>query len=223
MWTTTAILLLIVVNFFHVHVVHGFTLAAGKVLQIRRYSPVPSTRHRLDISLSATIGGEPVSTDSKAAPKLRSNLTRRSLTGLALGVAGSSWIASNNGVFAAGFLAASYVMNSEYVKMAMPTGPTFVNKLNLVGSLLCHVAAVTNPSMHEAIVPVYFGMLMTTLLLFHDSPSTISQIAKALLAVVYTGYLPSFWVRLHGLSGLSPGPATIWWTWAAIASSGKCP
>ena len=221
MWVPI-ILSLIVANVFHIYVAHGFSLAVGKGVQMRRHSQLPRTHFRLDTSLSATAGGVTVPTDSKAITKTRSNLARRSLTGLALGVAGSSWISSSNGVFAAGFLAASYVMNGEYVKMAMPTGPNLVNRLNLVGSLLCHIAAVTNPSIQEAIVPMYFGVLMTTLVLLNDSPSTISQIAKALLAVVYTGYLPSFWVRLHGLSGLSPGPATIWWTWAAIASSGKC-
>lgn len=186
-----------------------------------RHSLIPSNS-RMVMSLSATTNEESsVSVGNSIIPKQSSNLARRSLTGLLLGAAGSGWIASNNGVFATGFLAASYVMNKEYLKMAIPTSSFSVSSLSLLSSLLCHVAAATNPSIQEAILPVYFGLLMTTLVLFSDSPSTISHIGKALLAVVYTGYLPSFWVRLHGLSDLSPGPATILWTWAAIASSGK--
>lgn len=216
------LLFLFAICTFHVCIVQSFLPTVRNGVHLRKHVPLSVSRRPKDTRMSLRSTPQAaILPISSATQVLSSNLTRRLLTGLVLGAVGSTWIASSNGMFAAGFLVATCIMNNEYAKMAIPSGPSSTHRLTTVAGLLFHVAAIIKPSKQEAILPMYFGLMMASLVLSNNSPCGTSQIAKALLGVVYTGYLPSFWVRLHGLSELSSGPATIWWTWAAIASSGK--
>lgn len=171
-------------------------------------------------------------TEDSLIPDLTSNkfssLAKRSLTGVALGAVATGWVTSNTNAFGSGFLAATYVMHKEFTSMVRHTGINSVYKLGMFASFLCHVFAAFIPSYHELVLPTYFGLLMTYLVILNQKSASISQISSSLLGVVYTGYLPSYWVRLHGLASpfakssgmLAAGAATILWSWASIASSG---
>lgn len=163
-----------------------------------------------------------------------SNLTKRWITGLSLGALCSGWIASGNQLFAAGFLVASYIMHDEYTKMVQATGPTPAFRLGILTSIACFLSAAMFPFAHELIVPTYLSLLMGSVVLSNSkTPAKISDIAASILGVIYTGYLPSFWVRMRSLTYpnymqltnptsaiWTMGAATTWWTWTSIVFAG---
>lgn len=212
-----------------INVVYGFNLAIPRHPCHRTWTSAQVNERRIQRKSSMSLMGLTEETLLPAVTnKPLSNLTKRSLTGVVLGALGTSWITSRNHYFGSGFLAASYVMHDEFNNMAKHTGvyPSF--KLGVVASLLCHVSSVVCPSLHEIVIPTYFAILMMSLVFSNNKPTNLSQISTSVLGVLYTGYLPSFWVRLHGLplpyinknAVLTAGAAAIWWSWAAIASSG---
>lgn len=201
---------------------------------LKRYSSLQGTTkqssslsHRRMVGMSLT-GLTEDSLIPDLTPSKFSSLTKRSLTGVALGSLAAGWVTSSTTIFGSGFLATTYVMHKEFTSMVQHTGASSIYKLGVFASLLCHALAAAIPRFHEFVLPVYFGLLMTHLVILNNKPASISQIAVSLLGVVYTGYLPSFWVRLHGLSlpfasggaMWSAGAVTILWSWVSIASSG---
>lgn len=197
--------------------------------------------HKECITASCKMSAELRSTEPPAIPQLTntgsktSNLTKRWITGLSLGALCSGWIASGNSFFAIGFLVASFIMNDEYTKMAQATGSSPASRLGIVTSIICFLSAASFPFVHELVVPIYISALMSSFVLSNNKTHTkINEIAASVLGVIYTGYLPSFWVRLRGLTYpnymelVNPtnaiwtmGASTTWWTWTSIVFAGR--
>ena len=216
--------------------------------QVLRTSPLSSsTRMRplwnvnLDQRLFASIED---SSHSVSSTELKSdvprkglrNIQKRWMTGCMLGLIATLWIFSGNGIFATGFLITTIISQLEYYEMLKATGVTPATKMGILSSMLCYLTAAFIPAYHEACLPIMTVALMTWLLLFKETTSSIAEISGTFLGTFYLGYLPSFWVRLRGLGKMSKfmfpqflqslkwvqadtwthGAVITWWTWTSI-------
>jgi len=174
---------------------------------------------------------------NSALPAPQSKLRKRWITGLTLGAIGTLWICSGNGPFTFGFLLTSLIAQNEYYTMVKATGVVPAYKTGIITSLICYITATMFPTYHEMVMPLSATILMIWLLIFKKNSALISEISTSLLGMFFLGYIPSFWVRLHGLryvnslkmiNSLAPaafGPISFglfvtWWTWTSIVFAG---
>lgn len=164
--------------------------------------------------------------------KTKANLKKRWITGLSLGLIGTLWIASGNGLFTLGFLVFSLLSLSEYYSMVNAVGVEPATKTGIVALLLCYVTASMFPKYHEVVLPLSATFLMIWLLIFNKKSASISEMSTSLMGMFYIGYLPSFWIRLRSLDArstlnfkipqllskfeLTQGSIITWWTWTSI-------
>ena len=184
----------------------------------------------LDIVNAAENKLPDVDADKVASKKLQ----KRWITGLTLGALGTIWIYSGKGPFSLGFLITSLIAQSEYYSIVKATGVLPAFKTGIISSLLCYVTAAMFPNYHELVMPLSATFLMIWLLVFNKKSASISEISTSLLGMFFLGYLPSYWVRLHGIGKLSNldfipplgqgtwtfGSCVTWWTWTSIVFAG---
>ncbi|RYH27249.1 hypothetical protein EON65_13670 [archaeon] len=172
------------------------------------------------------------------------NLFRRWVTGITLGIIGTLWISSGNGIFSLGFLFTSLIAQNEYFTMVRATGVLPASKTGTIACLVSYLTAAMIPEYHELVMPLSATLLMIWLLLFNKKVASINEISTSLLGMFYIGYLPSFWVRLRALDDLTKirfsaslskylsqrwfdpqawtvGAIVTWWTWCSIVCAGK--
>jgi hypothetical protein len=151
-----------------------------------------------------------------------SSLAKRTGTGIFLAIVAVFWIASGDLVFAAGFVLVSYVLQSEYSSIINATGVAPASKMSLAVSSLCYLTAAIAPSLHELVIPMSFSLLAMNLLLTNETPTNIGEYATSVMGVMYTGYLPSFWVRLRSVNACpNCGAEIVGLSFATIALSGE--
>jgi CDP-diglyceride synthetase len=163
-------------------------------------------------------------------------MAKRWLTGLSLGAVGTLWIFSGHGFFTLGFFFTSLIALSEYYTMVEATGVFPAKKTGIVASTACYITAAMFPQAHELVMPLSATFLMLWLLIFNKKSASISEISSSLLGMFYVGFMPSFWVRLRGISVIIPtkfpalmsrfawanadmwsiGAIMTWWTWFSI-------
>lgn len=173
--------------------------------------------------------------ETAQSPRLR-NIQKRWITGLSLGLTATLWIFAGNGFFTLGFLVTTIISQLEYYQMVENTGVAPAKKIGIISSLLCYFVAASFPTYHEACLPFMTITLMTWLLLFKKTSSSIVEISETFLGMFYLGYLPSFWVRLRRMGEMSKimfpqilrklswtgadtwthGAVITWWTWCSI-------
>lgn len=220
---------LILVGFCGVHITNAFRIDRLGSSIARGVQPIVlySGNRTPVVSLPAA------STNMIAqSEKPSSTLAKRWATGLSLGGLCTGWIATGNIPFALGFVVTSHIMLNEYSAMVRATGTVPASKFARAASALCFLVAAEFPGLHEFVLPISISILIVTLLFSNERPASINEIASSVLAIVYNGYLPSFWVRLHALTApnfmsvVNPnaiwtvGAAATWWTWTAIVFSG---
>ena len=173
---------------------------------------------------------------ARSTPIMSNKMVKRWLTGLSLGALGTLWICSGNGFFTLGFFFTSLIALSEYYSMVQATGVVPAKKTGIVASTFCYLTAAMVPQCHELVMPLSATFLMLWLLIFNKKSASIGEISSSLLGMFYVGFLPSFWVRLRGLSVVVPtkfpalmqqfawahadlwtfGAIMTWWTWFSI-------
>jgi phosphatidate cytidylyltransferase len=162
----------------------------------------------------------------------KTTLGTRVATGVALGVICSGWVLGRPEVFALamGLLAAAAQL--EYFRMAIIQGAAPARKIALSTTCILMAFACKVPLRHELVFPLASTWMMVWLLLARRACSTIQDISTTLMGLVYTAYLPSWWVRLRCApnwtvaKGAAPwfmpglhhrGAQHVWWLCLTIA------
>jgi phosphatidate cytidylyltransferase len=88
----------------------------------------------------------------------------------------------------------------EYFRLVRAKGVEPAGKMTLIVSLLLLLSATVAPNIAPNITDAIFclgGTIICFYLLFQPKIATIADIASSILGLFYTGYLPTFWVRLR--------------------------
>ncbi|MGL5835927.1 MAG: phosphatidate cytidylyltransferase [Waterburya sp.] len=88
----------------------------------------------------------------------------------------------------------------EYFRLVRAKGVEPAGKMTLIVSLLLLLSATVAPNIAPSITDAIFclgGTIICFYLLFQPKIATIADIASSILGLFYTGYLPTFWVRLR--------------------------
>jgi phosphatidate cytidylyltransferase len=86
----------------------------------------------------------------------------------------------------------------EYFDLVLAKGMAPAAKTTIVVSQILLVICTLDGNLADAVMPVA-GTFICFYLLFQPKMATIADIAASILGLFYTGYLPSYWVRLRSL------------------------
>mmetsp|Transcript_478 Transcript_478/g.1653 ORF Transcript_478/g.1653 Transcript_478/m.1653 type:complete len:393 (+) Transcript_478:195-1373(+) len=151
-------------------------------------------------------------------------MQRRTITGCIMGVIVTTWIMSGTLPFALGMVVFSVLGQLEYYRMVQAKGHNPSVKMGLLSTTLIIMAAYLTPRHADAMLPICGTITTCYLLLRRKKVASIADIATTLLGIFYTGYCPSFYVRLHGFdfggaefSYLGRSIRAIWPSWLPSA------
>ncbi|MGH8002828.1 MAG: phosphatidate cytidylyltransferase [Brasilonema sp.] len=88
----------------------------------------------------------------------------------------------------------------EYFNLVRAKGMAPAAKTTMFVSQLLLIICTFDENLADAVMPVA-GTFICFYLLFQPKMATIADIAASILGLFYTGYLPSYWVRLRSLDG----------------------
>lgn len=94
-----------------------------------------------------------------------------------------------------------YLGQKEFFNLVRAKGIAPAAKTTLFVSLTLLVICTVDGNLADAVMPVA-GTFICFYLLFQPKIATIADIAASILGLFYTGYLPSYWVRLRGIDSL---------------------
>lgn len=144
--------------------------------------------------------------DGKDTPVKRKGLRsvqRRILTGVVLGAFVIGVILGGRFPFFLMMLVSQLIGQSEYYKMVFAKGHTPAWKMGLLVTATLLATTYAAPLLADAIFPVGGTFVCIYLLFRRQKIATIADISTTFMGLFYAGFLPSFWVRLHGVSALS--------------------
>ena len=127
----------------------------------------------------------------------QTTLGTRVATGVALGFIFSAWVFSTPSLFAAGHALQAAAAGLEYFRVAIIQGAAPARKIACTTTCVLMAVACHAPSMYELVFPLMTTWMMVWLLLARRACGTIKDISTTLMGLVYTAYLPSWWVRLR--------------------------
>ncbi len=90
----------------------------------------------------------------------------------------------------------------EYFDLVLAKGMAPAAKTTVVVSQILLVICTLDGNLADAVMPVA-GTFICFYLLFQPKMATIADISASILGLFYTGYLPSYWVRLRSLDNTS--------------------
>ncbi|WP_460204391.1 phosphatidate cytidylyltransferase [Scytonema sp. NUACC21] len=88
----------------------------------------------------------------------------------------------------------------EYFDLVLAKGMAPAAKTTIVVSQVLLIICTLDGDLADAVMPVA-GTFICFYLLFQPKMATIADISASILGLFYTGYLPSYWVRLRSLDG----------------------
>lgn len=91
-----------------------------------------------------------------------------------------------------------FLGQNEYFNLVKAKGMAPATKTTLFVSQVLLIICTLNGSLADAVMPVA-GTFICFYLLFQPKMATIADISASILGLFYTGYLPSYWVRLRGI------------------------
>jgi phosphatidate cytidylyltransferase len=103
--------------------------------------------------------------------------------------------------FTIGMCIIVYLGQSEYFKLVRAKGIEPASKITLIASQLLLLVAATGSNIDDSLFPIA-GTLICFYLLFLPKIASIADISTSLFGLFYSGYLPSYWIRLR--VGLDP-------------------
>ena len=86
----------------------------------------------------------------------------------------------------------------EYFNLVRAKGIAPAAKITMVVSQVLLAICTFNSDLADAVMPVA-GTFICFYLLFQPKMATIADISASILGLFYTGYLPSYWVRLRAI------------------------
>lgn len=201
-----------------------------------------------DHSHSSAEPSAPNEAEPQIAPlaKSRRSVQRRVLTGVAMGAVVIGVVFGGRWPFLLMMLVCQLMGLGEYYRMVLAKGhaPAFKTGLLVTATLLLTTSLA--PRFADVVFPIGGTVICIYLLFRRRKIATIADISTTFMGLFYAGYLPSFWVRLHGyksatgvvatplggiLARLWPnsllrfapvielGPMLVFWTWLSCASA----
>ncbi|MBD2604587.1 phosphatidate cytidylyltransferase [Scytonema hofmannii FACHB-248] len=96
------------------------------------------------------------------------------------------------------FAAIIFLGQKEYFELVRSKGIFPATKSTLFASQALLVICTLNGSLADAVTPLA-GTFICFYLLFQPKMATIADISASIMGLFYTGYLPSYWVRLRAI------------------------
>jgi phosphatidate cytidylyltransferase len=103
--------------------------------------------------------------------------------------------------FTIGMCIIVYLGQSEFFKLVRAKGIEPASKITLIASQVLLVVGATGSNIDDSLFPIA-GTLICFYLLFLPKIASIADISTSLFGLFYSGYLPSYWIRLR--VGLDP-------------------
>jgi len=99
------------------------------------------------------------------------------------------------------FAAIIFLGQNEYFNLVRAKGMAPAAKTTMFVSQVLLVICTLDGSLADAVMPLA-GTFICFYLLFQPKMATIADISASILGLFYTGYLPSYWVRLRALNSI---------------------
>ncbi|MBO3460861.1 phosphatidate cytidylyltransferase [Aetokthonos hydrillicola Thurmond2011] len=116
-----------------------------------------------------------------------------------------------------------FLGQQEYFNLVRAKGMAPAAKTTMFVSQVLLVICTLDGSLADAVMPLA-GTFICFYLLFQPKMATIADISASILGLFYTGYLPSYWVRLRSINGIAinNSPISDYWfkTWSEILPAG---
>jgi phosphatidate cytidylyltransferase len=96
------------------------------------------------------------------------------------------------------FAAIIFLGQKEYFELVRSKGIFPATKSTLFASQVLLVICTLNGSLADAVTPLA-GTFICFYLLFQPKMATIADVSASIMGLFYTGYLPSYWVRLRAI------------------------
>lgn len=116
-----------------------------------------------------------------------------------------------------------FLGQNEYFNLVRTKGMAPAAKTTMFVSQVLLIICTLDGSLADAVMPVA-GTFICFYLLFQPKMATIADIAASILGLFYTGYLPSYWVRMRAINNVTINmPSEGYWLldWAHIFESKK--
>ncbi len=91
-----------------------------------------------------------------------------------------------------------YLGQLEYFRMVAAKGILPAVRTTMILSQALILMSHVNPTLTDALLPIA-GTLICFYLLFQPKLATIADLSASVMGLFYTGFLPSFWIRLRDL------------------------
>lgn len=131
------------------------------------------------------------------------SVQRRILTGIILGAVSIGVVLGGRFTFFLMMLVTQLIGQAEYYKMVFAKGHTPAWKMGLAVTATLLMTTYAAPAFADVVFPVGGTFVCIYLLFRRREIATIADISTTFMGLFYAGFLPSFWVRLHGVSSLS--------------------
>lgn len=177
------------------------------------------------------------STDSPARARFKTQ--RRILTGVVMGAVVIGFVFGGRWPFLCAMLVVSLLGQGEYYRMVAAKGHLPAHKCGLAVTSAIMIASAVAPNYADVMFPLGGTIVCIYLLFRRRRIATIADISTTFMGLFYAGYLPSFWIRMHGMGGgaaaplpvaralaalplapvVTPGALLVFWTWLAGVSA----
>lgn len=186
-------------------------------------------------ALDASLG------DDATIKRDRFKVQRRILTGVVMGAVVIAFVFSGRWPFLCAMLVVSLLGQAEYYRMVVAKGHLPAYKCGLLVTCATMIASALAPTYADVTFPLGGTIVCIYLLFRRRRIATIADISTTFMGLFYAGYLPSFWIRMHGLRGgipgappavvaraltalplptvVTPGALLVFWTWLAGVSA----
>lgn len=178
--------------------------------------------------------------------KSKRSVQRRVATGFAMGAVVIGVIFGGRWPFLVMMFLCQLMGLGEYYRMVLAKGHLPAFKTGLVVTAILLLTTSFAPAFADVVFPIGGTVICIYLLFRRHKTATIADISTTFMGLFYAGYLPSFWVRLHGYksatgAGATPlggllarlwpksllhfapvielGPMLVFWTWLSCASA----
>jgi phosphatidate cytidylyltransferase len=166
---------------------------------------------------------------TKSSTALVSVLPRIS-TGALLTVISVLCASAGRGIFATFVTLTSILGHKEFGSLVNHGGLSSNIIVQAALSSIILFATCIRPDYHEHMLPTGIIALVVYFLSYKRYLATVSEVSTTVFGIIYFGYLPSWWIRLHALGDSDPllnqlfsrptasaGAALVLWTWLSIA------
>ncbi len=144
--------------------------------------------------------------------ELRSKTLKRIVSGVVAIAAALTMLCLGGWYFTIALAVLVYLGQLEYFRMVAAKGMLPAVKTTMILSQMVMLGSHGHPMLADALLPVA-GTLICFYLLFQPKLATIADLSASVMGLFYTGFLPSFWVRLRdlGQGALSNLPLDGFW------------